>query len=86
MRRDIIRQDQYGRVAIVHEIARQAALALILRESAEIDASPKDVSTPGSATRIGSGAAVSRNSHRLRAAAASPRASRSQLSNRCTPS
>ena len=24
MRRDIIRQDQYGRVAIVHEIARQA--------------------------------------------------------------
>ena len=35
--------------------------------------------------RIGSGAAVSRNSHRLRAAAASARASRSQLSNRCTP-
>ena len=35
--------------------------------------------------RIGSGATVSRNSHRFRAAAASASASRSQLSNRCTP-
>ena len=35
--------------------------------------------------RMGSGAAVSRNSHRFRAAAASPSASRLQLSKRCTP-
>jgi hypothetical protein len=35
--------------------------------------------------RIGSGAAVSRKSQRLRSAAASASASRSQLSNRCTP-